>query len=47
MFKAEVAKVRAEESRLSKATAAFFEQNRLQVINEVEQVVRQIKEKQT
>lgn len=46
IFKAEVSKVRAEESRLSKATAAFFEQNRLQVINEVEQVVRQMKEKQ-
>jgi len=45
IFKTEVAKVRAEESRLAKATAAFFEQNRLQVINEVEQVVRQIKEK--
>jgi hypothetical protein len=28
------------------ASAAFFEQTRLQVINEVEQVVRQMKEKQ-
>jgi citrate lyase beta subunit len=46
MFKAEVAKIRAEEFRLATAAAAFFEQNRLQVINEVEQVVRQIKERQ-
>jgi citrate lyase beta subunit len=46
MFKAEVAKARAEESRLAMASAAFFEQTRLQVINEVEQVVRQMKEKQ-
>lgn len=46
MFKAEVAKVRAEEFRLATASAAFFEQTRLQVINEVEQVVRQMKEKQ-
>ena len=46
MFKAEVAKVRAEESRLANAGAAFFEQTRLQVINEVAQVVRDLKEKQ-
>jgi hypothetical protein len=45
IFKAEVAKVRSEESRLAKASAAFFEQTRLQVINEVAQVVRQMKEK--
>lgn len=46
MFKAEVAKVRAEETRLANADAAFFEYTRLQVVNEVAQVVRQIKEKQ-
>lgn len=46
IFKAEVAKVRAEEFRLSKAPLAFFEHNRLQVIKDVEQVVRQMKERQ-
>ena len=46
MFKAEVAKIRAEESRLLDAGAVFFEKTRLQVVNEVAQVVRQIKERQ-
>jgi 2-keto-3-deoxy-L-rhamnonate aldolase RhmA len=46
MFKAEVAKVRAEEARLAVADAAFFEQNRLQVVNEVAQVVNRMKARQ-
>jgi 2-keto-3-deoxy-L-rhamnonate aldolase RhmA len=45
MFKTEVAKVRAEELLLTKADAAFFERNRLQVIDEVGGVVRQMKER--
>lgn len=45
MFKREVAEVRAEEARLAKADAAFFEINRLQVIDEVAQVVKHMKEK--
>lgn len=43
MFKAEVAKVRAEEARLAKEGAAYFEHNRLQVIDDVAQVVNQMK----
>lgn len=46
MFKGEVAKIRSEELRLAQADAAFLESNRLQVIDEVAQVVRQIKAKQ-
>ncbi len=46
MFKVEVAKVRAVEASLSMADAPFFEFTRLQVIDEVAQVVRSIKEKQ-
>lgn len=46
MFKTEVAKVRSEEQRLAQADAVFFERNRLQLIDEVAQVVRQMKEKQ-
>jgi 2-keto-3-deoxy-L-rhamnonate aldolase RhmA len=46
MFQQEVAKVRAEEARLAQADAGYFERVRLQVINEVAMVVRQMKEKQ-
>jgi citrate lyase beta subunit len=46
MFQQEVAKVRAEETRLVRADAGFFERTRLQVIEEVALVVRQMKEKQ-
>jgi 2-keto-3-deoxy-L-rhamnonate aldolase RhmA len=46
MFQQEVAKVRAEEAHLAQADAGFFERARLQVIEEVAQVVRQMKEKQ-
>jgi 2-keto-3-deoxy-L-rhamnonate aldolase RhmA len=46
MFRREVAKVRAEEARLARADAGFFERTRLQVIDEVALVVRQLKEKQ-
>jgi citrate lyase beta subunit len=46
MFRQEVAKVRAEEARLAQADASFFERTRLQVIDEVAQVVKQMKEKQ-
>ncbi len=46
MFKTEVAKVRAEEARLSTADTHFFERTRLQVIDEVAEVVRMIKVKQ-
>jgi 2-keto-3-deoxy-L-rhamnonate aldolase RhmA len=46
MFQQEVAKVRAEEAHLAQADAGFFERTRLQVIEEVAQVVRQMKEKQ-
>jgi 2-keto-3-deoxy-L-rhamnonate aldolase RhmA len=43
IFKTEVAKVRAEEARLAKEGAAYFERNRLQVIDDVAQVVNQMK----
>lgn len=43
IFKAEVAKIRAEEARLSKADSAYFERNRLQVIDDVAQVVNLMK----
>lgn len=43
MFKAEVAKVRAEEARLAKEGVTYFEQNRLHVIDDVAQVVNQMK----
>ena len=43
VFKAEVAKVRAEEVRLTMANDSFFEHNRLQVINDVAQVVNRMK----
>lgn len=46
MFRQEVAKVRAEEARLAKADASFFERTRLRVIEEVVLVVQQMKEKQ-
>lgn len=46
MFKEEVAKVREQELLLGQADANFFERNRLQVIDEVALVVRQMKEKQ-
>jgi len=46
MFKEEVAKVREQERLLGQAAVGFFERNRLQVIDEVAQVVRQMKEKQ-
>lgn len=43
ILKAEIAKVRSVELRLAHADAAFFECNRLQVIDQVTQVVRQMK----
>lgn len=45
MFRQEVAKVRAEEARLAQADASFFERTRLQVVEEVALVVRQMKER--
>lgn len=45
MFRQEVAKVRTEEARLALADASFFERTRLQVVEEVALVVRQMKEK--
>jgi 2-keto-3-deoxy-L-rhamnonate aldolase RhmA len=45
MFRQEVAKIRAEEARLAQADASFFERTRLQVVEEVALVVRQMKEK--
>jgi hypothetical protein len=43
IFKAEVANVRAQEARLSMEDADYFEHNRLQVINQVAQVVNRMK----
>ncbi len=45
IFRQEVAKVRTEEARLAQADASFFERTRLQVVEEVALVVRQMKEK--
>ena len=45
IFKAEVAKIRALELHLAHADASFFERNRLQVIDQTAQVVRQMNEK--
>jgi 2-keto-3-deoxy-L-rhamnonate aldolase RhmA len=45
MFRQEVNKVRAEEARLARADASFFECTRLQVVEEVALVVRQMKKK--
>lgn len=46
LFRQEVEKVRAEESRLALADASFFELTHLRVIEDVALVVRQMKEKQ-
>lgn len=46
MFEHEIAKVRAEQARLEQADAGYFERTRLQVIDEVAMVVREMKEKQ-
>lgn len=46
MFKEEVAKIREHERRLAQADEDFFEHNRLQVMEEVAIVVKQMKEKQ-
>jgi len=45
MFKREVAKVREQEQLLAEADAKFFERNRLKVIDEVNQMVRQLSKK--
>jgi len=46
MFKEEIEKIRAHERFLAQANANFFERNRLQVIDEVRDVVGKIKDMQ-
>lgn len=46
LFTEEVARIRRQEQWLALADEAFFERNRLRVIDEVNQVVRQIRDRQ-